>query len=121
MQPVVAAPALPSEDAVVATAATLFGNARLPPAADGPSGRPPPVGHRPADRRRSRRALRRDRFGFTGLGPGGRAVGPPGAYRIWLVLVDLRSGRIVARGVALTLPAGVDTSPAVLERDSPSG
>jgi hypothetical protein len=43
VQPVVAAPALPFEDAVVAAAAALFGNARLPPAADGPSGRHPLV------------------------------------------------------------------------------
>jgi tetratricopeptide (TPR) repeat protein len=56
---------------------------------------------------------------FTGVGPGGRIVGPPSAYRIWLVLADLRSGRIVARGVARALPFGVDTTPAPFERDSP--
>ena len=56
---------------------------------------------------------------FTGVGPGGRTVGVADAYRIWLVLVDVRSGRIVARGVARTLTAGVDTTPAPFERDSP--
>jgi outer membrane protein OmpA-like peptidoglycan-associated protein len=56
---------------------------------------------------------------FTGIGPGGRTLGPPEAYRIWLVLADLRSGRIVARGVARALPARVDTTPARFEHDSP--
>jgi outer membrane protein OmpA-like peptidoglycan-associated protein len=56
---------------------------------------------------------------FTGVGPNGRTVGPPNAYRITLVLADLRSGRIVARGVARALPSGVDTTPAPFERDSP--
>ncbi len=154
VQPVVAAPALPFEDAVVAAAAALFGNARLPPAADGPSGRHPLVIDPLIDGMAGARSAatvsmesriaslvhgqHSDRFdlqplstaalsrsplvllgSFTGLGPGGRTVGPPDAYRIWLVLVDLRSGRIVARGVARALPAGVDTSPAAFERDSP--
>lgn len=152
--PVAAAPALPFEDAVVAAAAALFGNARLPAAEGQPPGRhllvidplidgvagarsaatasmeariAGLVRERHADRFDlqpiSTAALSRSPLvllgSFTGLGPGGRTVGPPDAYRIWLVLADLRSGRIVARGVARALPAGVDTSPAPFERDSP--
>jgi hypothetical protein len=56
---------------------------------------------------------------FTGLGPGARTVGEPNFYRIWLVLADLRSGRVVARGVARALPEGVDTTPARFEREAP--
>jgi outer membrane protein OmpA-like peptidoglycan-associated protein len=56
---------------------------------------------------------------FTGLGPGGRTIGPPDGYRIWLVLADLRSGKVIARGVSRALPDGVDTAPAPFERDAP--
>ena len=56
---------------------------------------------------------------FTGLGPGARIVGEAGFYRIWLVLADLRSGRVVARGVARALPEGVDLTPARFEREAP--
>lgn len=153
VQPVAAAPALPFEDAVVAAAAALFANARLPEAGS-PSGRHLLVidplidgvaGARSAAtatmEARIARVVREqhaDRFelqplstvavsrsplvllgSFTGLGPGGRTVGPADAYRIWLVLADLRTGRVVARGVARALPAGVDTAPAPFERDSP--
>jgi outer membrane protein OmpA-like peptidoglycan-associated protein len=41
------------------------------------------------------------------------------AYRIWLVLADLRSGTIVARGVARAPAGGLDALPLAHFRDSP--
>jgi hypothetical protein len=39
------------------------------------------------------------------------AAGPAEAYRIWLVLADLGTGRIVARGVARARAANVSPAP----------
>ena len=50
---------------------------------------------------------------------GGTAAGTPEVYRIWLVLADLRSGRIVAKGAARATTDGVDLTPAAFDRDSP--
>lgn len=49
----------------------------------------------------------------------GAATGSPGAYRIWLVLADLETGRIVARGTARATPGGVDMTPVAADRDGP--
>jgi hypothetical protein len=43
----------------------------------------------------------------------------PEAYRIWLVLADLRTGRIVAKSAAHARSDGVDLTPAAFDRDSP--
>jgi outer membrane protein OmpA-like peptidoglycan-associated protein len=48
------------------------------------------------------------------------AAGPAEAYRIWLVLADLRTGRIVARGVARARAADVSPAPLPFHRDSPA-
>jgi outer membrane protein OmpA-like peptidoglycan-associated protein len=47
------------------------------------------------------------------------ADGTPEVYRIWLVLADLKSGRIVAKGAARATSDGVDLTPAAFDRDSP--
>lgn len=56
---------------------------------------------------------------LAGAGADGAAAGSPGAYRIWLVLADLKTGRIVARGTANATPGGVDTTPVAADRDAP--
>ncbi|HEX2529032.1 MAG TPA: hypothetical protein VHL31_22390 [Geminicoccus sp.] len=50
--------------------------------------------------------------------PTGRETGD--AQRIWLVLGDLRSGRIVAKGTARALPEAVDVTPTRSFADSPA-
>ncbi len=62
---------------------------------------------------------------LTGVGGGGGASDAGTAagatvYRIWLVLADLRSGTIVARGVARARAEGVDATPLAHFRDSPA-
>ena len=47
------------------------------------------------------------------------ADGTPEVYRIWLVLADLKSGQIVAKGAARAASDGVDLMPAAFDRDSP--
>jgi outer membrane protein OmpA-like peptidoglycan-associated protein len=56
---------------------------------------------------------------LAGLPADGAGVGPPEVYRIWLVLADLESGRIIAKGAARATSDGVDLTPASFDRDSP--
>ncbi len=53
------------------------------------------------------------------LRPGNAMVGTPTAYDLWLVLADLRTGRIVSRSEAPMRVAGVDPTPTPFFRDSP--
>ncbi len=50
-------------------------------------------------------------------------TGPPGpdAFRIWLSLADLRTGRIVAKRLDRATPASVNAEPTRYFRDSPTG
>lgn len=56
---------------------------------------------------------------LAGLPADGTSAGTPEAYRIWLVLADLRSGRIVAKGAGRATNDGIDLTPAVFDRESP--
>jgi tetratricopeptide (TPR) repeat protein len=56
---------------------------------------------------------------FAGVDKAGKPSVLKDSYRIWLVLADLRSGTIVARGVARALPDGVDIVPTTFFNDSP--
>ena len=53
------------------------------------------------------------------LRPGNAAVGAPTAYNLWLVLADLRTGRIVGRSEVAMRVEGVDPTPTAFFRDSP--
>lgn len=63
-----------------------------------------------------------------GLGPDGKEVPTgqpvpvgwqPATYKIWLSIVDLTSGTVVAHGMARTVPADVDMTPTRFYQDSP--
>jgi hypothetical protein len=56
---------------------------------------------------------------LAGVTKEGGSAGAPEVYRIWLVLADLQSGRIVAKSTARATPEGVDLMPAAFERESP--
>lgn len=56
---------------------------------------------------------------FTAINNAGDAGGPRDAYRICLTLADLKSKRIVSKGVARAKPDGVDVTPTSYYRDSP--
>ncbi len=43
----------------------------------------------------------------------------PATYKIWLSIVDLTSGTVVAHGMARTVPEGIDMTPTAFYRDSP--
>lgn len=48
---------------------------------------------------------------FTAINNAGQANGPRDAFRICLALADLRAGKIISKGFAKALPAGVDATP----------
>jgi len=56
---------------------------------------------------------------FTAVNNAGDAGGARDAYRICLTLVDLKSKRVVSKGVARARPEGVDVTPTTYYRDSP--
>jgi len=56
---------------------------------------------------------------FTPVNGQNQTAGTREAYRFCLVLGDLKTGKIVAKGVARSQIAGVDTSPTDVFRDSP--
>jgi outer membrane protein OmpA-like peptidoglycan-associated protein len=56
---------------------------------------------------------------LTGVNQQGHVTVPPEAYRIWLTLIDLQSGKIVAKAKAHAQPAGVDIRPTAYFQDSP--
>jgi tetratricopeptide (TPR) repeat protein len=53
------------------------------------------------------------------LRPGNAMVGAPTAFDLWLVLADMRTGRVVGRSEAPMRVAGVDPTPTPFFRDSP--
>ena len=56
---------------------------------------------------------------FTPVNGQNQTVGPREAYRFCLVLGDLKTGKVVAKGVARSQLAGVDTTPSTVFRESP--
>lgn len=57
---------------------------------------------------------------LAGIDKDGKVGPAPAAYRIWLVLADLESGRIVGRGNARAVVEGVDVTPTPFFRESPA-
>lgn len=57
---------------------------------------------------------------FTGVNAERKTAGPREAYRICLALADLRSGKLVSKGLAFALPDGVDPTPLAFFRDTPA-
>lgn len=56
---------------------------------------------------------------FTPLDKAGKNEGPTDWYRICLALLDLRSGKIIAKGFGRAAPGGVDSTPSAFFQDSP--
>jgi outer membrane protein OmpA-like peptidoglycan-associated protein len=56
---------------------------------------------------------------FTAINNAGLAEGPRDAYRICLALADLRTKKIISKGVARARPEGIDTTPTPFFADSP--
>ena len=56
---------------------------------------------------------------FTPVNGQNQTAGPREAYRFCLVLGDLKTGKVVAKGVARSQLAGVDTTPTTVFRESP--
>jgi len=56
---------------------------------------------------------------FTAINTAGQAKGPRDAYRVCLALADLKTGKIVSKGLAFAKPDGVDPTPVAFFRDSP--
>jgi len=57
---------------------------------------------------------------FTGVNAERKAAGTREAYRICLALADLRTGKLVSKGLAFALPDGVDPTPLAFFRDAPA-
>jgi outer membrane protein OmpA-like peptidoglycan-associated protein len=57
---------------------------------------------------------------FTAINNAGVAGGARDAYRICLTLADLRTRKIVSKGVARAQPEGIDTTPTAFFQDSPA-
>jgi outer membrane protein OmpA-like peptidoglycan-associated protein len=57
---------------------------------------------------------------FTGVNSQRQTTGQREAYRICLALADLRSGKLVSKGLAFALPDGVDPTPLAFFRDAPA-
>ena len=57
---------------------------------------------------------------LTGVNAQRQASGERQAYRICLALADLRSGKLVGKGLAFALPEGVDPTPLPFFRDTPA-
>lgn len=56
---------------------------------------------------------------FTAINNAGQAKGPRDVYRICLALADLKSQKIVSKGVARAKPEGVDVTPIGFFADAP--
>jgi outer membrane protein OmpA-like peptidoglycan-associated protein len=56
---------------------------------------------------------------FTPVNGQNQTVGPREAYRFCLVLGDLKTGKVVAKGVARSQLTGVDATPTTVFRESP--
>jgi len=57
---------------------------------------------------------------FTGVNGQRQTAGTRESYRICLALADLRSGKLVSKGLAFALPDGVDPTPLAFFRDAPA-
>jgi hypothetical protein len=57
---------------------------------------------------------------FTGVNAQRQMAGMRESYRICLALADLRSGKLVSKGLAFALPEGVDLTPLAYFRDAPA-
>lgn len=57
---------------------------------------------------------------FTGVNQEGKTEGVREAYRVCLALADLKSGKIISKGVARAKPEGVNTTPTQYFKDSPT-
>lgn len=57
---------------------------------------------------------------FTAVDKERRNVGEHDAFRICLALVDLRTGKIVSKGLAFAEKAGVDTTPTPFHQEAPA-
>ena len=57
---------------------------------------------------------------LTGINAERKTAGRREAYRICLALADLRSGKLVSKGLAFALPDGVDPTPLAFFRDAPA-
>lgn len=57
---------------------------------------------------------------FTGVNAQRKTAGTREAYRICFALADLRSGKLVSKGLAFALPEGVDPTPLAFFRDAPA-
>ena len=55
---------------------------------------------------------------FTAINTDGQANGPRDAFRFCLALADLKTGKVVGKGVARAKPDGVDTSPTAAFNDA---
>lgn len=57
---------------------------------------------------------------FTGVNKERKTEGVREAYRICFALADLKSGKLVSKGLAFAKPEGVDSTPTAPFRDSPA-
>jgi len=57
---------------------------------------------------------------FTGVNAQRKTEGNREAYRICFALVDLKSGKVVSKGLAFAYPDGVDPTPLAFYRDAPA-
>ena len=57
---------------------------------------------------------------FTGVNAQRQPSGVRQAYRICFALADLKAGRLVSKGLAFSLPDGVDSTPLAYYRDAPA-
>ena len=57
---------------------------------------------------------------LTGVNAERKSAGTREAYRICLALADLRTGKLVSKGLAFALPDGVDPTPLASFRDAPA-
>ncbi|MBL8447291.1 MAG: OmpA family protein [Zoogloeaceae bacterium] len=57
---------------------------------------------------------------FTGVNQERKTAGMREAFRICLALADLKSGKLVSKGLAFAKPAGVDITPTPFFQDSPT-
>lgn len=56
---------------------------------------------------------------FTGVNKEGKTEGVREAFRVCLALADLKSGKIISKGVARAKPEGVNITPTTYFKDSP--
>jgi outer membrane protein OmpA-like peptidoglycan-associated protein len=57
---------------------------------------------------------------FTGVNAQRQTSGTREAYRICFALADLKTGKLVSKGLAFSLPEGVDSTPLASFRDAPA-